>query len=423
MKIILVNYRYFIVGGVERYFFNIKEILEKKGHEIIPFSIKNSRNFPTDYESYFLDSGGDTVYFSQEKKGIRMIVRLFSRMFYSFEAKCKLKKLLLDTQPDIIYIMQYHNKISPSIIDAAKKMKLPVVHRISDFQYMCPNALFYNDKKGLCEDCLNGSYFNCIKYKCVLNSFIYSLLKLSAKIVHELLRVPKKIDAFIVPSAFTLNRLNKYGISLKRLHHIPTFFPVKNETSVIEYKPFMLFIGRIEKAKGIMTLVKAFVNTDYNLKIIGDSMDRYDDQIKLFLRGEKHNIDFLGRMDFTDIMPYLATCLCVIVPSEWYDNSPNVILESFAFKKAVIATNIGSLPETVENNVTGLTFNYASVESLKEKIEYLFNDPEEAQRMGESAYLHLINTHSAEKHYVSLMNVFNSLSQSSSELHDPSAPN
>lgn len=45
MKIILVNYRYFISGGPERYYFNIKEILERNGHVVIPFSVKNSRNF------------------------------------------------------------------------------------------------------------------------------------------------------------------------------------------------------------------------------------------------------------------------------------------------------------------------------------------------------------------------------------------
>ena len=53
MKIILVNYRYFISGGPERYYFNIKEILERNGHVVIPLSVKNSRNFSSDYEILF----------------------------------------------------------------------------------------------------------------------------------------------------------------------------------------------------------------------------------------------------------------------------------------------------------------------------------------------------------------------------------
>lgn len=67
-------------------------------------------------------------------------------------------------------------------------------------------------------------------------------------------------------------------------------------------------------------------------------------------------------------MPYLKSCLCTVVPSEWYDNFPNVILESFAYKKAVVATNFGSLPELVRNGETGLTFNYQDVEDFRSKI-------------------------------------------------------
>ena len=128
MKIILVNYRYFISGGPERYYFNIKEILERNGHVVIPFSVKNSRNFSSDYETYFLDRLDDEVYFAHSnKKSMKVILKSFSRMFYSFEAKRKFRQLLTDTNPDLVYIMQYHNKISPSIIDAAKNLGIGCV--------------------------------------------------------------------------------------------------------------------------------------------------------------------------------------------------------------------------------------------------------------------------------------------------------
>ena len=110
MKIILVNYRYFFSGGPERYYFNIKELLERNGHEVIPFSIKSSRNVPItvrggerpDLEKYFLDIVDDEVYFAQsaKKKSLRLILKSFTRMFYSTEAKRKMKQLLKDEKPD-----------------------------------------------------------------------------------------------------------------------------------------------------------------------------------------------------------------------------------------------------------------------------------------------------------------------------------
>lgn len=409
MKIALVNYRYFVSGGPERYYFNIKEILEKQGHEIIPFSVKSSRNFSNDYADYFLDIVDDEVYFAQAKKSLKVIFKSFTRMFYSLEAKRKFRKLLIDTKPNLVYIMQYHNKISPSIIDVAKSLNVPVIHRISDFQYMCPNALFYNEVKGVCEDCLKGKRFSCVKYKCVLNSTIYSAIKMAAKGLHDMMGIHKKINAFVVPSSFTLGKLHEYGIPSEKLNHIPTFFNLKEVNPDVEYKPFVLFVGRIEKQKGLMTLVKAFENTDYNLKIIGFSNDGYEDQLKAYLEGKKHQIEFLGKMSFEEIVPYLKSCLCTVVPSEWYDNFPNVILESFAYKKAVIATDFGSLPELVHNHETGLTFKYADIKDFRNQIKYMFEHPDKARTMGEKGYQSVLSHYSPNEHYKQLIRLFESI--------------
>ncbi len=423
MKIVLVNYRYFISGGPERYYFNIKEILERNGHEVIPFSVKSSRNLPNDYEKYFLDIVDDEVYFAQAKKKTpKMILKSFSRMFYSFEAKKKMKQLLMDVKPDLVYIMQYHNKISPSIIDAACSQKIPVVHRISDFQYMCPNALFYNDRIGVCEDCLKGKRWSCVKYRCVLNSPVYSGIKMMAKGLHDMMRVTKKINAFVVPSAFTLEKLKEYGIPSEKLYHIPTFFNLKEVNPEVEYKPFILFVGRIEKQKGLMTLVKAFEGLPYDLKIIGFSNDGYEDELKQYLGrpisgdlnvenscsyGKNGNIHFLGRKSFEEIVPYLKSCLCTVVPSEWYDNFPNVVLESYAFKKAVIATDFGSLQYMVDDQVTGLKFKYADIDDFREKIVWMFEHQEDARKMGEAGYRLIETKYSPQTHYQTLMELFN----------------
>ncbi len=409
MKIALVNYRYFISGGPERYYFNIKEILERNGHEVVPFSVKSSRNQPNDYEQYFLDIVDDEIYFAKAKKSLRVVLKSFTRMFYSFEAKRKMKQLLVDTKPDLVYIIQYHNKISPSIIYAAKELGIPVVHRISDFQYLCPNALFYNDVTGVCEDCLKGKRLSCVKNKCVLNSRVYSAIKASAKLLHDVMGVPKKVDAFVVPSAFTLSKLREFGIPADKLNHIPTFFNLKDPDPQVEYQPYALFVGRIEKYKGMMTLLDSFIGSPYKLKIIGFSNDGYEDELKAYLEGKQHNIEFLGRMEFKDIEPYLKSCLFTLVTSECYDNFPNAILESFAYRKAVIATDFGSLPEIVGNEHTGLTYAYRDTADLRKKIDYMFSQPAKAREMGDNAFEVLKKRYSPDVHYQQLLKLFNRL--------------
>ncbi len=53
MRVIIVNYRFFIAGGPERYMFNFMAAAERMGIEVIPFSVQNPQNKKTAYASYF----------------------------------------------------------------------------------------------------------------------------------------------------------------------------------------------------------------------------------------------------------------------------------------------------------------------------------------------------------------------------------
>lgn len=415
LKIILVNYRFFVSGGPERYMFNIIDLLQKKGHEVIPFSIKNKLNSPSEYEQYFLEpvGKGDEVYFSeQEKSNIKTILQSFGRMYYSTEAKKKLSQLIEAVKPDLIYVLYYQNKISASIFDTAKKYKIPVVHRISDFGQICANALFFRPaQKDICERCMHGSKWNAVINKCVYDSYIYSALKAGSMAVAEhIVDVQSKIGAFIVPSAFTLKKLAVYGFPENKLHHIPTFFNVNNNTAgSISYQPFALYIGRIEQEKGAETLVKAFANTNLQLKIIGFSNNGFDEKLKHFLKDKTHNIEFLGKKNFSEIVPFLQSCAFTIVPSECYDNFPNAVLESYAFKKAVIASNLGSLTDMVTDGQTGLLFASKDYIQLQQKAALLLNNLALCEEYGENGYLKIMNEYSEEAHYTKLSEVFNNM--------------
>ncbi len=409
MKIAIVNYRYFIEGGPERYLFNIIEILQAHGHEVVPFSIKNSRNKTTPYEKYFLESVDDEVRYDKSTKSPAKIIKSFSRMFYSLEAKRKFRRFLEDTRPDIIYIIHWHNKISPSILDVANSMGIKVVHRLSDFQYVCPNALLYTNGH-ICEQCIEGHSSLCVSQKCVLGSRVLSGVKLAAMKFHNLIGVKKKISAFVVPSSFTISRLIKGGMEANKMHHIPTFFNIKENNPDVEYGDYFLFLGRLTPQKGLETLVKAFSGTNYKLKIAGAAPnDGFDKKLMQSLEGVEHNIEFLGHKDFDGLRPLLRQCRATIVPSEWYDNFPNVILESFGYKKAVIASDCGSLPEAVVDGVTGLTFKTADPADLRTKVAMLADDEALARKLGENAWQRVNTDYSPETHYRKLMQLFKSL--------------
>ena len=200
----------------------------------------------------------------------------------------------------------------------------------------------------------------------------------------EIRGITKKVQAFVVPSKFTLEKLTAYGFPQQSLVHLPSFFNFDTLSKEIQitYEPFALYIGRIEPEKGLLTLVKSFENTPFNLKIIGFSISGFDEELKDYLKGKNHHIEFLGRKGFDEIQVYLSKCAFTVVPSEWYDNFPNTILESFAFKKCAIATNTGSLKELVIDNETGLLFRIKDIPDLKSKIAYLFGNETICQNLG-----------------------------------------
>ncbi|MDR2593983.1 MAG: glycosyltransferase family 4 protein [Fibromonadaceae bacterium] len=415
MKIIVINYRYFISGGPERYMFNAIELLQSKGHTVIPFSVKHNLNHKSEYEKYFMSpiGKGDEVYFCDYKcSEPKNFLKILGRMIYSFEAKRKLAKLIKAEKPDIIYCLQFQNKISCSIVDVANKYKIPFVQRISDYNQICPNRFLYNSKKNMiCEKCVKGTLWNSVMYKCY-GSFLMSFVKMLSVWFQKFCGIREKINAFCFTNQFAMQKYIEAGYRKEKCFLLPTFF---NQNLIeknlnISYEPYALYIGRLDRDKGMETLLKAFVLNKKPLRIIGFSSERnYEMELRNMLKNKKHNIVFLGEMKFIQMQKILAKCLFTIIPSEWYENLPNTLLESYALKKCVIATKIGSLKYAVKDGETGLLFEHRNEYDLAKKVDYLFEKANEAVQMGETAWQEVKDVYGAESHYEKLMKIFNIL--------------
>ena len=209
MRILLVNYRYFISGGPEKYMFNIKKMLEDNGHEVIPFSIHSNKNVKTEYSKYFVEPIGsrDVTYFEECKKTPKVIWQMLTRSIYSKEVEKAIKREIKDVKPDLVYIIHFVNKLSPSVICGAKKMGVPVVLRLSDYFLLCPRFDFMYDKKP-CEECLTKGYMTCIKKRCVKGSLFASSVRVFSMKVHKAMNVYKGVDAFITPSEFLKKKVD-----------------------------------------------------------------------------------------------------------------------------------------------------------------------------------------------------------------------
>jgi glycosyltransferase involved in cell wall biosynthesis len=404
MKILIINYRYFLSGGPEKYMFAVKELLESHGHEIIVFSVKSKQNKESKYERYFADpiGGEDVTYYEQYKKTPKTMLQMLDRQFYSFHVKKRLEKLIKDTKPDVCYLLHHYNKLSPSVISACKKNKVPVVLRLSDFFLACPSALLYRD--GICTECIDHSLLRAVKHRCVKGSLPSSIIKVAAMYFHRLSRIYRKVDYVISPSSFTLNIMKKHFGG--KLVHIPSFISTSEP-----YNPnpgtYVLYVGRVEEEKGILTAIKAVEGTDYLLKIVGKSSTGYDKVIRDYIRERKlKNTELLGAKYGEPLADLYRNARCVVIPARWYENMPNVALEAMSYSRPIIASDLGSLKELVIDGKTGLLFAPEDSLDLRKKIKLIFTTPPPRQKLGENAYRQGISIYSPEQHCSKLITVF-----------------
>ena len=106
MKVLLINKYYYLRGGSERYFFDLKNLLENNGHTVIPFSMKHEKNERSKYDKYF----SDRVEFetSPSPSLIKIGINGF-KIFYNRDAVQKLEKLIRDEKTDIAHLHNIAN--------------------------------------------------------------------------------------------------------------------------------------------------------------------------------------------------------------------------------------------------------------------------------------------------------------------------
>lgn len=407
MKILLSNYRYFVSGGPERYLLQVQKLLQDHNHEVFPFSVSSKHNLPNAYESRFLSPVGDgsSVYFDQYSHNFSNLTKILARQFYSPEAYLKGASFAKFCKPDIAYSLQYLNKMSPSLLDGFKSAGVPVVVRISDFGMICPQAHLF-DGNAPCTRCIRGSLLNPIAVRCVRNSRAAGLIKSASLMLHRLLRCRDRIDAFVFPSRFTLERFEEAGLPAKKLHWIPTPIDFTAIPTTTEVGTNILYFGRLTREKGVHQLVEAYRNISgekAKLVIVGDILNStYDQELREMDSGIQLN-KFVPSEQLT---PYIHRSLCVVVPSVWYENMPNVVLETYAHGRPVIAPDHGCFPEIVEHGKTGLLYKAGDVNSLKEALTWAMANASEMAEMGRNARLLVETKYTQERHYDSLMATF-----------------
>ena len=364
MKVLLVNKFQYLKGGSETYYFSLGDLLEKRGHQVIWFSMKDERNLPCAQSKYFVNH----VDFNASGNPVKTAEAAL-HVLYSREAGRKFARLLEDEKPDIVHLNIFQSQLTGALVEEAYKRQIPIVYTAHDLKSVCPNYLMMHHQK-TCEKCLDGHYWHCFANCCMKASRAKSLLASLEAYVYKQRKTYQKIDYVITPSFFYKKKLEEADVFRCPIEHVRNFLPAGTAYEEGSRGNYFLYFGRLSREKGIRTLIKAFskAHIGEKLYIVGSGPEEEELRWMVKSIGMEDRILFLGFKTGTELKEIVANALCVCLPSEWYENGPYSILEAQALGRPAIVSDFGGLPELVEDGRTGYLTKAGNVLDLTEKI-------------------------------------------------------
>lgn len=157
------------------------------------------------------------------------------------------------------------------------------------------------------------------------------------------------IDAFIAKSEFSRAKHLQFGFD-RPMSVVPYFLPKLAESSRerasdCQDKPYFLFVGRLEKIKGLQDVIPLFSGTEGPDLIVAGAGE-YEPQLRI-MAADKPRVKFIGRVMPDDLDAYYRNALALVVPSICYETFGIILVEAMRQGTPVIARNFGPFPEIV----------------------------------------------------------------------------
>lgn len=370
MKFALVTTFYppYSFGGDGIYVQRLARALVSRGHEVEVIH---------DTDGYRMLSGTDPVDDAPDTDGAIRIHRLRGK--HPMWSALKVQQLgrptdhgaeIQDILSDRFDVIHYHNV---SLVGGPGVWALgtaPVkLHTAHEHWLVCESHVLWRYNRELCDErrCL----------RCVLS---YRRPPQAWRRTGLLEREAAHVDAFLTLSRSTADNHRRFGFS-QDMTVVPSFLP---DEPAADYgarpqeRPYFLFVGRLEKIKGVDNLIAAFrdgIDADLLIAGAGDEKDNLVRQA-----GDAANIRFLGHLSQAELKALYRHARALLTPSMCYEVFPLVVLEGFRESTPIIARSLGPYPEIVEETGGGLLFD--DVASLKSAVARLLASPDEAAEMG-----------------------------------------
>jgi glycosyltransferase involved in cell wall biosynthesis len=387
MKLLYIYNLYQQSGGENLWFDSEPTLFRNHGHQVVIYKRDNQ-----EIEQY----------------SIRQKISLFWQAAWSPRSYAEVSEIVRVERPDLAHVYNTLALITPSVYYACQQAGVPVVQTLYNYRLLCP-AGSLTRKARICEDCIEHSLWRSVRHACYRDSRIQSAAAAWMLYSHERRGTwSKAIDAYLVPTKFMRDKLSR-RIPAEKIFVKPNWHEPDPGVRQ-EHDGFALYIGRLTVEKGVRTLLKAWSNLreSVKLKIIGDGPLR--SEVEAAVKSQRSGaIEFLGSLPHSRVIEQLKRAAFLVLPSEWYEGFPHVILEAYACGVPIIASRIGTLADVIADRRTGLLYRPEDHSDLCDKVAWLSSHGEEVFKMGLIARAEYEAKYRGSRNYQLLLDIYSTV--------------
>ena len=334
MKIVQVI-PYFCFGGAETMCENLTYALKKLGHSVTVVCLLPERT---------------PISERMERAGIR-VRYLDKKLGLDLSMIQKLTKLFREEKPDVVHT---HLNVLKYTAPAAKLAGVPrcvhTIHNVAD-----------KEAEGRASGIISGFVFR----------KGWSIPVALSPLVHQSVMDYYGLKAEQIPTVFN-------GVPLNRC--------IPRETYVLGEKAVLVHVGRFNVQKNHSGLLEAFrllqqQISNAELWLLGDGELREQMEEYALRLGIRDRVRFLGSQE--NVYPYLHDADVFVLPSR-YEGMPMTVIEAMGTGLPIVASNVGGIPDMVEDGESGLLTTGAP-EDVARCCAALLSDENLRQRLGRRA--------------------------------------
>ena len=358
-------------GGDAMYVYRLSEALAERGHAVdVVHSVDAYRlQHPADPEVAFTHHRNVTRHPLETRRPV--LAALASHQLGQPALYRSLLRDVLERRYDVIH---YHNVSllgAPGVLGMGRA---PVkLYTANEYWLICPtHVLFAFDREA------------CTERRCLACTLSYKRPPQAWRYTGALGRALRHVDRILVPSRFALEQHRSQGVD-RPLVHLPYFIPspavVDASTSPdvpVPDRPFFLYVGRLEKLKGVQDVLRLFASyREADLVIVGAGS--YEAALREQARGLDH-VRFLAKVHPAALAAIYRKAVAVLVPSLCYETFGLTAAEAMSHGTPAIVRRIGALAENVEQSGGGLSFT--TLDECREAMERLRTRPALRDELG-----------------------------------------